>query len=197
MEKNRRLRFQLDRLSLQTIYFSFIRPILEYGDITWDNIHEYQKEELDKIQNEAARIVTGCTKLVSIVDLIRESGWETLRERRNKHKLTLLFKMVNGLVPNYLCSLVPTTIGSNSTYNLRNSNDLSTIACKTNLYMKSFLPSTLEVWNSLPQSTRETDSLSSFKRILDKDKPIPNKLFFMEKEDCRFYMLVLGITVVT
>ena len=24
----------------------------------------------------------------------------------------------------------------------------------------------------------ETDSLSSFKRILDKDKPIPNKLFF-------------------
>ena len=80
----RRLRFQLDRLSLQTIYFSFIRPILEYGDIIWDNIHEYQKEELDKIQNEAARIVTGCTKLVSIVDLIRESGWETLRERRNK-----------------------------------------------------------------------------------------------------------------
>ena len=41
----RRLRFQLDRLSLQTIYFSFIRPILEY-------------EKLDKIQNEAARIVT-------------------------------------------------------------------------------------------------------------------------------------------
>ena len=105
--------------------------------------------------------------------------------------------MVNGLVPNYLCSLVPTTIGSNSTYNLRNSNDLLNNACKTNLYMKSFLPSTIEVWNSLQQSTRETDSLSSFKRILDKDKPIPNKLFFMEKEDCRFYMLVLGITVVT
>ena len=75
-------------------------------------------------------ITTVCTKLVSIVDLIRESGWETLRERRNKHKLTLLFKMVNGLVPNYLCSLVPTTIGSNSTYNLRNSNDLSTSSAK-------------------------------------------------------------------
>ena len=105
--------------------------------------------------------------------------------------------MVNGLVPNYLRSLVPTTIGSNSTHNLRNSNDLSNIACKTYLYMKYFLPSTVEAWNCLPQSTRETDSVSSFKRILDKDYPIPYKLFFMEKEDCRFYMLVLEITVVT
>ena len=105
--------------------------------------------------------------------------------------------MVNGLVPNYLCSVVPIIIGSKSTYNLRNSNDLSNIACKTNLYMKSFLPSTIETWNSLPQSTRETDSLLSFKRILDKDKPIPNKLFFIKKEDCRFYMFVLGMTVVT
>ena len=86
--------------------------------------------------------------------------------------------MFNGLVPNYLCSLVPTTFGSNSTYNLRNSNDLSNIACKTNRYMKSFLRSTIKVWNSLSQFTRETDSLSSFKRILDKDKPIPNELFF-------------------
>ena len=67
----RRLKFLLDRLSLQTIYFSFIRPILEYGDTVWDNMYEYHKEELDKIQNEAARIVTGCTKLVSLSDLSR------------------------------------------------------------------------------------------------------------------------------
>ena len=88
----RHLKFLLDRLSLQTIYFSFLRPILEYGDTVWDNMYEYHKEKLDKIQNEAARIVTGCTKLVSLSDLSRESGWETLRERRNKHKLILFFQ---------------------------------------------------------------------------------------------------------
>ena len=112
-----------------------------------------------------ARIVT---ELVSNADLIRESGWEILRERRNKLKLILLFKMVNSSVPNHLCSLVPTTIGSNSTYNLRNSYDLSNIAYKTNLYMKYFQPSTIEAWNSLPQSTRETDSLSSFDALEEK-----------------------------
>ena len=156
----RRSKFLLDRLSLQTIYFSFIRPILEYGDTVWDNMYEYHKEELDKIQNDAARIVTGCTKLLSLSDLSRESGWETIRERRNKHKLILFFKMVNGLVPNYLCSLVPSTVGSNTTYNLRNSNDLAKIICRTSLYRNSFLPSAVNAWNSLPQATRESDSLS-------------------------------------
>ena len=29
----RHLKIRIDRLSLQTIYFSFIRPILEYGDV--------------------------------------------------------------------------------------------------------------------------------------------------------------------
>ena len=178
----RRLKFLLDRLSLQTIYFSFIRPILEYGDTVLDNMYEYHKEELDKIQNEAARIVTGCTKLVSLSDLSRESGWETLRERRNKHKLILFFKMVNGLVPNYLCSVVPSTVGSNTTYNLRNSNDLANIVCRTSLYRNSFLPSAVNAWNSLLQATRESDSLSSFKRFLV-------NFILMGKEKCKLFIL--------
>ena len=37
-----------------------------------------EKEELEKIQNEAARIVTGTTKLVSIHAVYEEIGWDTL-----------------------------------------------------------------------------------------------------------------------
>ena len=33
----RKLKFTLDRKSLQTIYISFIRPLLEYADVVWDN----------------------------------------------------------------------------------------------------------------------------------------------------------------
>ena len=32
-----KLNFQLDRKSLQTIYFSFIRPLLEYADVVWNS----------------------------------------------------------------------------------------------------------------------------------------------------------------
>ena len=60
----RRLKYKLDRKSLESIYISFIRPLLEYGDTIWDNCTQYEKYELDKIQNEAARIATGATKLV-------------------------------------------------------------------------------------------------------------------------------------
>ena len=68
----RKLKFQLDRKSLETIYIVFIRQLLEYGDVIWDNCTQYEKRELDKIQNEAARIVTGATKLVSLITLYSE-----------------------------------------------------------------------------------------------------------------------------
>ena len=41
------------------MYFSFVRPIGEYADITWDNCPNIYKEKLEKQNIEAARIVTG------------------------------------------------------------------------------------------------------------------------------------------
>ncbi len=74
--------------------------------------------DLDKIQNEAARIVTGTTKLVSLHNLHNESAWESLGSRRRKHKLILFYKMINRQTPQYLSNLVPPTVGSNNNYNL-------------------------------------------------------------------------------
>ena len=72
----RKLKFQLDHRSLEIIYTSFIRTILEYGNEIWDNCTQYEKEELDKNQNEAARIAMETTKLISIETLYSEIGWE-------------------------------------------------------------------------------------------------------------------------
>ena len=33
----RKLKFKLDRCSLQTVYDSFIRPVIKYSDAVWDN----------------------------------------------------------------------------------------------------------------------------------------------------------------
>ena len=96
----RKLKFRLDRKSLETIYIAFIRPLLEYGDVIWDNRTQYEKLELDKIQNEAARIVTDATKLVSINALYNEIQWDTLEKRRRDHELTLFYKMQCNITPN-------------------------------------------------------------------------------------------------
>ena len=146
----RRLKFRLNRKSLETIYFSFIIPLLEYTDVIWDNCTYYEKLELDKIQSEAARIVSGATKLVSVHTLYEEIGWESLGKRRRKHKPLLVYKMFNNISPLYLCSLIPPTVDTQSSYNLRNAQHICTMHSRTTQYFNSFLPSTIRAWNTLP-----------------------------------------------
>ena len=43
---------------MQTIYISFIGPLIEYGDMVWDNIPYYLKQSLESPQLDAAHIVT-------------------------------------------------------------------------------------------------------------------------------------------
>ena len=54
INKMRTLKFKLDGKSLEKNYLTFIRPLLEYGDVLWDNCSQYEKDELYKIQNESA-----------------------------------------------------------------------------------------------------------------------------------------------
>ena len=169
----RKLKFKLDRKSLETIYLTFIRPIIEYGDVLWDNCTQYEKDDLEKIQIEAARIAIGATKLISLNALFREIQWESLEQRRHKHQLTMFYKMSNDLTPGYLTSLVPQPVGAASRYSLRNANNLQTIKCRTNLYYESFLPSAVRSWNALPTEVQQSDSVNTFKRRITTKQPTP------------------------
>ena len=62
------------------IYISFIRPLLEYSDAVWDNASVESKKQLEAVHNEAARIITGETKLSSIRTFLMTSA-------RNLYKL--------------------------------------------------------------------------------------------------------------
>ena len=102
----RKLKFQLDRKSLETIFIFhssglFLNTQMSSGTTAPSTSPMNWK----KIQNEAARIVTGATKLVSLQSLYIDTGWESLAARREKHKLILYYKMQNGLTPEYLSSL--------------------------------------------------------------------------------------------
>ena len=89
------------------MYITFIRPLLEYADIVWDNCSIELKNGIEAVQHEAARIVTGATKLCSIDRPMTDLNWDTLAERRRKHRLILFFKMKNGISPEYLTHLIP------------------------------------------------------------------------------------------
>ena len=130
------------------------------GICRWDNCTQQEKQELEKIQIEAARISSGATKLVSLQKLYDEIGWETLETRRRKHKLVLFYKMFYKLSPLYLSSLVPQLVQNASRYSLRNANNVQTIVSHTNQYFHSFLPSAIRDWNTLSEDMLTLQNLS-------------------------------------
>lgn len=53
------LKHKVNRKTLVKIYIAFIRPVLEYSDVVWDNCSEKDAKLLEDIKVEAARIITG------------------------------------------------------------------------------------------------------------------------------------------
>ena len=119
---------------------------------------------IESVQLDAALIITGATKVCSTQKLYDESGIEPLQNRRTRQKLCHLFKIINGLTPLYLRTILPERVQQQSRYILRNSNNFSMPIARTTSYYKSFLPSTLRSWNSLDENIKQSPTLSSFKR---------------------------------
>ena len=162
----RKLKFTLNRIALNQIYMSYVLPILEYSSIIWDGCTAQDSNALEKLQNEAARIVTGLTRSVSLENLYRQCGWKSLFERRNNHKLCFMYKSVNGQVPSYITDIIPPLVRETTNYPLRNQNNITAPFCRTELYRKSCIPYSVSLWNNLDENLRNSSSLSSFKYAL-------------------------------
>ena len=97
--------------------------------------------KIENVQLEASRIVTGGTRLVSLNNLYMETGWEKIKDRREKHKLVQFYKMTKNLTPHYISCLVPGTFGNIHDYSTRNASVLSVVRTRTSFYYNSFIPS--------------------------------------------------------
>ena len=53
----RKLKYTFHRVTLNQIYLSYVLPIFEYSSIVWDNCTVQDSSTLDKLQNEAARLL--------------------------------------------------------------------------------------------------------------------------------------------
>ena len=84
----------LPRTSLITIYKSFARPHLDYGDIICDQtFNESFHQRIESIQYNAAIAMTGAIRGTSSEKLYQELGLESLRSRRWLRKLCLFYKI--------------------------------------------------------------------------------------------------------
>lgn len=71
-------KFLLDRKFLEKFYILFVRLVIEYVDVVWDNILNDLVDKFEKINIEVVCIVLGVIKFVSLNDLYWEVGWDIL-----------------------------------------------------------------------------------------------------------------------
>ena len=89
---------------MKLIYDRTIQPVIDYGCSVWYNTTCENVEKLQKVQNYAARIISGNFDYINVrsISLNRSSKWMTISERCEYFTAMLMFKAINGLVPNYL-----------------------------------------------------------------------------------------------
>ena len=99
--------------------------------------------------------------------MVSQLGWKPLAERRREHRLSLLYKIINGLVA------IPAD--THLHFNTRNtrishSKSLKLPICTTDTFKHSFFPATIRDWNLLPDDIVNCKNLSPFKETIRKSR---------------------------
>ena len=106
------------------MYKSFVRSNLEYAEVVWDGCLKRESDLIESVQFDAARLITGYMKGTHRESLLIYTGLHMRSVRRKIHKLILLYKMVNGQVPDYLSTLFPSYVLQRTAYALRTGSNL-------------------------------------------------------------------------
>ena len=162
--------------TLLSLYVTFVRPILEYGDVIFDNCDLNDCNKIESIQNEAVRIVTGAKKGSSITYLLNELNLDPLHKRRTNHKLIKIHQIIHTDCKLYLKEMLPRALQSNTRGSA--SKQFAIPKCRSELYRKSFIPSSISLWNNLSSETRLILPKLQFK----------NKLFYRQPKH-EYYFL--------
>ena len=145
-------------------YQSFVRPRLEFASAVWDPHTKANIDCIEMVQRRAARWVLGrYHNKSSVTDMLAHLGWRSLQLRRIDTRLTMLYKMRNGLVSLDTSSyLIPMTGIASSAQ----PHKYLVPPTKTQVHQYSFFPRTISVWNRLPHEVAMAPTLDAFKGIV-------------------------------
>ena len=95
----------------EAAYKGIVRQILEYGSSVWDPHTGKLQQELEKVQNCAARFVTRnyVYETGSMTGILGKLKWESLKKRRKDNRLILLYKGLKGKARIPTDDLIPKT----------------------------------------------------------------------------------------
>ena len=145
---------------LLTIYKSFIRPHLDYGDIVFD---QPTNDSFCKKLESIVQCFTSSKwsyKGTSQVKLYQELGPESLTLTRKLRHLCTFYKIKTTGRPSNLFSLIPNTVHS---YQTKTMGNVTKYQCRTEAFKSSFFSWANTEWNSLDLQIRNL-SYTAFRK---------------------------------
>ncbi len=192
----RKMSYHLSRKSIELLYFSYIRPIIEYAGIIFGNQTLAIDAKLENIQTQAALICTGSLFNTNRENLLNELGWPSLSDRRSVSKLSLTHKALNNQSPEYISHIFNKYTPNNSSrYCLRNTNRLILPIIKTERLKRSFFPSASTAWNAMNEKFVNIENHRIFKTSIKSGiaKPRPPSWFLVGKRHPNILMTRLRL----
>ena len=150
--------------ALLRLYVSLVRPHLEYASQIWNPHLIKHINQLEVIQKFALKMCFKIWSNFSYSDLLQYSNLPSLADRRKFLNLCYFSKLANHAIDFPNSPLIPRTLNYPNRQG-RTSLYVQPFA-STNSFLYSFFPSTISLWNALPQSTVSAPSFYSFKRSL-------------------------------
>ena len=121
--------------------------------------------KLQRVQNAAARLITGTAKFSHITPVLRTLHWLPIKQRVQFKMLILVFKAISGLAPIYISNLV--NILCPRKYLLRRNNEILLEPyngkTKKTLGDRTFAVAAPRLFNSLPREIRHETCFNTFK----------------------------------
>ena len=118
---------------------------------------------IERVLYKAALIVSGCWQGTSRERLYKELGWESLSNRRWARRLTIFYKINNGLAPSYLSNYIP----QRNEISVDRRSRIDSTPFVRPRYENSFYPYTTKRWKELDDDYKSQPSVQSFKKHLN------------------------------
>ena len=166
----RKLRKILPYNNFNCIYYAIFQSCIDYCLSVWGSTSEKHLNHLQKLQKRAARIVTQIFNWdESSINIIRNVGWQTIRERYEFLTCCITYKARNNLAPNYISDLF-SSVAEHHSVLTRGSTNNNLYLPKPNLaiFKSSLSYSGANLWNSLPMHIRDSPTYNTFNSRLKK-----------------------------
>lgn len=148
-----------------TLANCLLLSILDYADVSYLDLAEYQLDKLERLQNLAIRFIFGLRKYDHVTQFRQQLKWLPIRLRRNSHILSLLYsKLFISSTPSYLKARFQ-YLHDTHNRNLRSSDNMK---LKMSLHFtsfaeKSFTVTAVRLWNELPLDIKCSKTLATFR----------------------------------